>query len=333
MSTCGSLSGRGTLGTRGVSRVRRPPVESRIFPGCRSKSALYCARSEEEALEATTVEARRTDGVDGEKSSVGRSSLFGSLLSCGVKNATARFDLPPPQVAVRNLAEQAQFAHLCTIMSSMHHRRAGYPFGTLVDFITDGGGFPVFSLSPLALPSKNLQEDSRCSLVVQMPGWTGLANARVTIFGDVYPLPPSMHNEARELFHMRHTKRENVSTGNNLYFRMHKINDIYFVGGFGTVQWIDVADYLKAEPDLIVQANPHHTLHVLNETFQDDLKNLFSSKEQVVDDAAFISIDAMGADIRLRSGADFGVVRLGFDMRVHNLLEATEAVTILVNRP
>jgi hypothetical protein len=28
--------------------------------------------------------------------------------------------------------------------------------------------------------------------VVQMPGWTGLANARVTIFGDVYQLPADM---------------------------------------------------------------------------------------------------------------------------------------------
>ena len=35
-------------------------------------------------------------------------------------------------------------------------------------------------------------EDPRCSLVVQMPGWTGLANARVTIFGDVYQLPAEM---------------------------------------------------------------------------------------------------------------------------------------------
>ena len=27
---------------------------------------------------------------------------------------------------------------------------------------------------------------------MQMPGWTGLANARVTIFGDTYQLPPEM---------------------------------------------------------------------------------------------------------------------------------------------
>jgi hypothetical protein len=45
-------------------------------------------------------------------------------LSGGVKNATQRFDLPTPCVAVRNLVEQAQFAHLCTVMSHMHHRCA-----------------------------------------------------------------------------------------------------------------------------------------------------------------------------------------------------------------
>lgn len=28
--------------------------------------------------------------------------------------------------------------------------------------------------------------------MVQMPGWTGLANARVTIFGDVYQLPADL---------------------------------------------------------------------------------------------------------------------------------------------
>ena len=77
-------------------------------------------------------------------------------------------------------------------MSYMHHRRAGYPFGMLVDFAADGAGHPIFCLSPLSIHSNNLQEDPRCSLVVQMPGWLGLSDARVTIFGDVYELPDEM---------------------------------------------------------------------------------------------------------------------------------------------
>lgn len=61
-----------------------------------------------------------------------------------MQNATLRCDLPSPAVAVRNLVEQAQYAHLCTIMCGMHHRRAGYPFGSLVDFAADGAGYPIF---------------------------------------------------------------------------------------------------------------------------------------------------------------------------------------------
>lgn len=52
--------------------------------------------------------------------------------------------------------------------------------------------------------------------------------------------------------------------GNNLFFRMHRISDIYFVGGFGTVQWVDVAEYAATTPDSIVLDNPHKTLQVIS---------------------------------------------------------------------
>eukprot|EP00775_Hariotina_reticulata_P007132 gene7132-7347_t len=248
-------------------------------------------------------------------------------LSGGVKNATQRFDLPTPCVAVRNLVEQAQFAHLCTVMSHMHHRRAGYPFGTLVDFASDGGGLPIFCLSPLAIHARNLIEDPRCSLVVQMPGWTGLANARVTIFGDVYQLPADMQSDARDIFLAKQAneRKEKWVLGNFTFFRMHRITDIYFVGGFGTVQWIDVKEYLSSAPDAIATNSPGRTLQVLNETFAHDLKE-YLSPHFSLDDAAFISIDATGADVRVRLGSEFNVERLGFDSKVNTLDEAINAV-------
>lgn len=52
-------------------------------------------------------------------------------------------------------------------------------------------------------------------------------------------------------------------SGNYSFFRMHRISDIYFVGGFGTVQWVDVADYVAAKPDQIVTSDTHHTLQVI----------------------------------------------------------------------
>eukprot|EP01018_Ginkgo_biloba_P026582 Gb_36028 [translate_table: standard] len=125
----------------------------------------------------------------GSPSGGSRTGLFRTPISGGVQSATSAHGLPRPALAVRNLMEQARFAHLCTVMSRMHHRRKGYPFGSLVDFAPDSMGHPIFSLSPLAIHTRNLLADPRCSLVVQIPGWSGLSNARVTIFGDVYPLP------------------------------------------------------------------------------------------------------------------------------------------------
>lgn len=57
-------------------------------------------------------------------------------------------------------------------------------------------------------------------------------------------------------------QKEGWVMGNNLFFRMHRISDIYFVGGFGTVQWVDVAEYAATVPDTIVLDNPHRTLQV-----------------------------------------------------------------------
>lgn len=57
-------------------------------------------------------------------------------------------------------------------------------------------------------------------------------------------------------------KKNRWVSGNYMFFRMHRISDIYFVGGFGTVQWVDVAEYVASKPDQIVADDPHHTLQV-----------------------------------------------------------------------
>lgn len=131
---------------------------------------------------------------------------------------------------------------------------------------------------------------------------------------------------ARELFEPRNNRQEKFVTGNSLYFRMHDIKDIFFVGGFGTVQWIDVKDYLTSQPDEIVAKSTQETLQELNESCKEELQKVFSSEESPVDDAAIISIDALGVDVRIRAGAEFGVLRMAFDTKVSNVCEAIQAV-------
>jgi hypothetical protein len=122
--------------------------------------------------------------------------LFRTPISGGVHSATSAHDLPPPALAVRNLMEQvmqanaililvsssslppfllyvfiylfvwmnqARFAHLSTTMSKMHHRRAGYPFGSLVDFAPDSMGRTFISRFLLLLFISNKKFHLYCT--------------------------------------------------------------------------------------------------------------------------------------------------------------------------
>ncbi|KAI3773246.1 hypothetical protein L1987_47771 [Smallanthus sonchifolius] len=258
-----------------------------------------------------------------------RTGLFRTPISGGVQSATSVHDLPRPALAVRNLMEQARFAHLCTVMSRMHHRREGYPFGSLVDFAPDAMGHPIFSFSPLAIHTRNLLADPRCTLVVQIPGWSGLSNARVTIFGDVFPLPEDQQEWAHKQYIAKHQQGPSQQWGNFYYFRMQNISDIYFIGGFGTVAWVNVKEYEALRPDKIAVDGGEQNLKELNAIFSKPLKELLSMETEV-DDAALISIDSKGTDVRVRQGAQFNIQRLAFE-EGHGVETLEEAKTALWN--
>ncbi|XP_077238472.1 uncharacterized protein LOC143879784 [Tasmannia lanceolata] len=262
-----------------------------------------------------------------------RAGLFRTPISGGVQSATSAHGLPRPALAVRNLMEQARFAHLCTVMSRMHHRRMGYPFGSLVDFAPDPMGHPIFSFSPLAIHTRNLLADSRCTLVVQIPGWSGLSNARVTLFGDVFPLPDDQQEWAHKQYIAKHQQGPSQQWGNFYYFRMQNISDIYFIGGFGTVAWVDVREYETLQPDKIAVDGGEQNLKELNSIFSKPLRELLSTETEV-DDAAFISIDSKGTDIRVRQGAQFNIQRLSFEVGhgVETLEEAKAALHKLISK-
>ncbi|GAV56646.1 Pyrid_oxidase_2 domain-containing protein, partial [Cephalotus follicularis] len=262
-----------------------------------------------------------------------RAGLFRTPISGGVQSATSAHGLPLPALAVRNLMEQARFAHLCTVMSRMHHRREGYPFGSLVDFAPDSMGHPLFSFSPLAIHTRNLLADPRCTLVVQIPGWSGLSNARVTIFGDVFPLPEHQQEWAHKQYVAKHQQGPSQQWGNFYYFRMQNISDIYFIGGFGTVAWVDVKEYEAIKPDKIAVDGGEQNLKELNAMFSKPLKELLSAETEI-DDAALISIDSKGTDVRVRQGAQFNIQRISFEEGhgVETLEEAKAALWKLIEK-
>ncbi|KAG1326865.1 hypothetical protein COCNU_01G007990 [Cocos nucifera] len=285
-----------------------------------SPTLPHRSRSGNLVQDGASGNAESSESVTGGSGTSGsRAGIFRTPISGGVQSATIVHSLPRPALAVRNLTEQARFADLCTVMSRMHHQHPGYPY-------------PVFSLSPLAIHTRNLLADSRSTLVVQIPGWSGLSNAHVTIFGDIFPFSADQQEWAHQQFKAKHQQWTSQQWGNFYYYRMCNIRDIYFIGGFSTVAWVDVKEYEALQPDKIAADGGEQNLKELNAMFSKSLKEILSIGMEL-DAAAFISIDSRGTDIRVRHGAQFNIRRLSFEVEqgVQTLDEAKAALQRIID--
>ena len=360
MATCGTTTTTTTTTTTGrlaVMVVRGRRGAGRRRTGTRARGGEEdAARENAAAREAENsglkpsggdraVEAESANGsLDlplqsaSARKRVGRTRLLRTPMAGGVVSRdTKDSNLPSMATAARNLMELADYGDLSTKMSDMHHRRAGYPFGSTVDFATDAAGHPIFCLAPLAIHTRNITADGRCSLTVKMSGWGGLANARVTIFGDVERLPKGEYQTAaNEIFKAKyHGRKEAIDMedrwGDYTYYRMNRIVDVYFVGGFGTLNWITLEDYCSTSPDAIVTSQTGRsvieTLSELNARFSARLADHMSRVLDVlVDDLWIISIDRRGMDVRVRTDGSSLVRRISFNVDVERFEDAARAV-------
>ncbi|KAG0571183.1 hypothetical protein KC19_6G217700 [Ceratodon purpureus] len=129
---------------------------------------------------------------------------------------------------------------------------------------------------------------------------------------------------AHKFYGKKHQHSPSHQWGNFTYYRMHNISDIYFVGGFGTVAWVDVKEYEKAKPDIIAVNGSENILKELNETYSIPLREVLNTEVEV-DDVALISIDIP---------ISFNVQRVPFDEvhAVETLEQAKKALQKVLDR-
>src|SRR5580700_5352671 len=85
---------------------------------------------------------------------------------------------------------------------STHSRKLpGFPFGSVMPYALDERGRPIFLISTMAMHTQNMLADSHASLLVTQPeaGGDPLGASRVTVMGDVLPIPELDRAEARKL--------------------------------------------------------------------------------------------------------------------------------------
>jgi hypothetical protein len=100
----------------------------------------------------------------------------------------------------------------------------------------------------------------------------------------VKQVPAEMQDMARGLFKKKH-KEENASYGTSEFpmYILAVIQDVYFVGGYGTVKWVNAKDYAACSPDKLCDrryADPLQQINLLNNVFREAIPKMFEVLER-----------------------------------------------------
>lgn len=223
----------------------------------------------------------------------------------------------PPQVPepthaerVRTLMSLVPFGTL----STLSRKHLGFPFGSLMPFALDSSGRPIFLISNMSVHTQNLKIDPRCSLFVGQEGIDGdaLGAARATLVGYAEPVPENDVADVREKYLVRHeNSRYWVDFSDFSFFRLRPI-DVYYVGGFGVMGWVEARDYEHAAPDPLAEASPSILAH-MNADHVDAMILLARSYAGIeATEATMTSVDRLGFSLKLKTNDGVKSVRISF---------------------
>jgi putative heme iron utilization protein len=196
-------------------------------------------------------------------------------------------------------------------------------------YAPDEAGAPLLLVSALAMHTQNLAADPRASLLVTQPGWGGdpLAAGRVTLMGRARRLPADAATAARPVYLGRHPAAAHwVDFGDFAFYRL-EVDDLYFVGGFAAMDWVEPAAYGAARPDPLAEAAGGIVEH-MNRDHPDALVTLARVLARAeADEATMVSVDRLGFKLRIRHGDRVHAARIAFPREVTT---AAESRTVLI---
>ena len=236
--------------------------------------------------------------------------------------------VPTPTHAerARTLVARISTGTLCTLA----HDLEGYPYGSFVTVAFDSGN-PIFLISELAEHTKNLERDSRASLLVAEGGSADpLANGRVTMLGPCTPVEGG-GGSARAAFFGAHPNSTYYADYRDFAFWKLHVDYVRYIGGYGRMSWISKADWHAAEPDPLGPSAAGMIAH-MNADHADAMVLYCKafSKATEVTSASMTGVDRYGFDMSAVTQQGRRPVRLAFAKPVSTPEEVRAALISMV---
>jgi putative heme iron utilization protein len=216
-------------------------------------------------------------------------------------------------------AEQARtLVHLgrTGTLGTLSRRHPGHPFVSVMPYAPDAAGRPLVLISTLAMHTQNLEADPRASLLVAQAGDDPLALARVTLMGEGRRLASGERPAARDAYLARHPNSVHWVDFDDFAFWRLDVTDVYFVGGFGAMDWLTGPGYEAARPDPLADAAPGIIEH-MNRDHADALvlyARVLGGLEAIA--AEMVAVDRLGFKLRVRAADGLHGRRIGFPREV-----------------
>ena len=203
----------------------------------------------------------------------------------------------------------------------------------------DEHGRPVFLISTMAMHTQNLRGDPRASLLVTQDlvtqddaGGDPLGASRVTLVGNVLPVPQSEVAEVRELYLARHANSRYWVDFEDFSFYRMEVVDIYYVGGFGVMGWVSSSQYEGSQSDPLADSMAEIIGH-MNADHKDAMILLARKYARLeAQEAAMTAVDRLGFHLRLKTQDGMRGTRIAFLREVTSPAETRKILVEMVQQ-
>ena len=159
-----------------------------------------------------------------------------------------------------------------------------------------------------------------------------LGAARATLVGNAAVVAESEKAAVREIYLARHeNSRYWVDFADFHFFRLEPV-ELYYVGGFGVMGWVEAGDYVGASADPLAEAAAGIMAH-MNADHVDSmvlLARVYAGME--AGKAAMTSVDRLGFTLRLKTAEGMKGARINFLSEVSDAQETRKMLVEMVRQ-
>lgn len=226
--------------------------------------------------------------------------------------------------------------HLARVgtLSTISRKLPDWPFGSVAPYGLDAAGAPTFLISTMAMHTQNLLANDRASLLVAEPGATSdpLGAGRVTLMGRVRRTRDDELADVRQRYLERYENASYWVDFKDFAFFQMDVVDLYFVGGFGVMGWVEAPEYVSAAPDPLADVATGIIEH-MNADHTDAMALLAKAVHEIEgEEAKMTSVDRLGFHMRLKTASGMKGLRIPFTSEVRDADETRRVLVEMVRR-